>query len=222
MYHLIQRLILCFALASLVGCATGPVSLPVENLAASARTPVEDLRPKNEGTREYFSLLVTNEKYGYFRLAQDLTDPTGPRLFSHRLQEKYGAGPVPSTKLRHFAVYLNNRTELKSAALGIALGGVIGAAVASGTVKREGETVHTLVDAASYATLSGENEYKRAFYTDAELKAGTSAFVIFIESESQGRRRFTRTVSPTGPTQADQKNPLHRALEAAIHFHLNP
>lgn len=218
-----MRLLLAFlASLSLVGCATGPVSLPVENLAASARTPVEDLRPKNEGTREIFSLLITSDRYGYFRLAQDLTDPTGPRLFSHRLQEKYGAGPVPPTRLHHFAVYSNYRAELKSAALGAALGGAIGAAITSGTVKREGETVHTLVDAASYAALSGENEYQRAFYTEAELKAGTSAFVIFIESESQGRRRFTRTVSPTKPAQADQRNPLHRALEAAIHFHLNP
>lgn len=218
-----MRLLLAFlASLTLLGCATGPVSLPVENLATSAQTPVEDLRPKNEDTREIFSLVITNDRYGYFRMAQDLTDPTGPRLFAHRLQQKYGAGPVPPTKLRHFAVYLNNRAELKTAALGIALGGVIGGAVASGTLKREGETVHTLIDAASYAALSGENEYKRAFYTDAELKAGTSAFVIFIESESQGRRRFTRTVSPTRPAQAVQGNPLHQALEAAIRFHLNP
>lgn len=218
MRHLFALLV---ALA-LVGCATGPVPLPVDNLGASAQTPVEDARPKNEGTREIFSLLITSDQYGYARLAQDLTEPTGPRLFAHRLQEKYGSGPAPSTKLLHFAVYLNNRAELKSVALGAAFGGVIGAALTSGMVTREGEIAHTVVNAESFAALSGENEYKRAFYTDSELKAGTSAFVVFIESESQGQRRFTRTVSPIKPVQAGQKIPLHQALEAAIHFHLNP
>jgi hypothetical protein len=124
--------------------------------------------------------------------------------------------------LLHFVVYVNNRAELKSFALGTALGGVIGAAVTSGMVTREGEVVHTTVNADGFASLSGENEYKRALYTESELKAGTSAFVIFIESESQGQRRFTRTVSPIKPVQAGQKIPLHQALEAAIHFHLNP
>lgn len=218
MRHLFALLV---ALA-LVGCATGPVSLPVDNLGTSAQTQVDDLRPKNEGTREIFSLLITSDQYGYSRLAQDITEPSGPRLLTHRLYEKYGSGPVPSTKLLHFAVYLNNRAELKSFALGTALGGVIGAAVTSGMVTREGEVAHTMVNAESFAALSGENEYKRALYTESELKPGTSAFVVFIESESQGQRRFTRTASPIKPVQAGQKIPLHQALEAAIHFHLNP
>ncbi len=217
-----RHLLALLAFLVLVGCATGPVSLPVDNLATSAQTQVEDLRPKGEGTREMFSLLITSDQYGYARLAQDLTDPTGPRLFTHRLQEKYGTGPVPPTKLLHFAVYLNNRAELKSVALGSALGGVIGAAITSGTDTREGEVVHTLVNPESFAALSGDAEYKRAFYTDTKLKAGTSAFVIFIESESQGQRRFTRTVYPIKPTQAGQKIPLHQALDAAIDFHVNP
>lgn len=206
---------------ALAGCATGPVSLPVENLNASSQTPVEDLRPKSEKTREIFSLLVTSDQYGYSRLAEDLTSPTGPRLFAHRLQEKYGNGAAPPTKLLHFVVYLNKRAELKRAAIGGALGGIVGAAIASGTVTREGELVHSLVDAENFNALSGDAEYKRALYTDSELKAGTSTLVVFIESESQGKRRFTRTLSPIKPTQTGQKSPLHDAMEAAIQFHLN-
>lgn len=217
-----RRLIAFITSIALVGCATGPVPLPVENLATSAQTKVEDLRPKNESTREIFSLLITSDLYGHQRLAEDLTDPTGPRLFAHRLQEKYGTGSVPLTKLHHFVVYINRRAEHKSMALGTALGGVVGAVLAGSTVKREGVVSHTLVDAESFAKLSGVNEYKRASYTDADPVASTSAFVIFIESESQGQRRFTRTVSPIKPSQAGQKTPLHQALESAIHFNLNP
>jgi hypothetical protein len=217
-----RALIAFLASLALAGCATGPVTLPVDNLAASAKAPVEDVRPKEEGTREIFSLLITAERYGYARVAQDVTDPTGPRLFAHRLQEKHATGPVPPTKLRHFVVYLNNRSELRTGALGAAFGGAIGAAIASSTVKRDGEISHTLVDAASFEAMSGENEYKRAFYTDAELVPGTSAFVVFIESESGGARHFTRTVSPIKAAQAGQKVPLHQAFEAAIQYHLNP
>ncbi len=217
-----RRLFTLLAVFALAGCASGPAQLPVDNLSASVQTPVEDLRPANEGVRENFSLLITSDRYGYPRLAQDLTQPTGPRLFIHRLQEKYGTAPVPPTKLHHFVVYLNIRAELKSGALGAAFGGALGAVLASSSVTREGEIVHTLVDPADFAAMSGENEYKRAIYTDAELKAGTTAYVIFIETETQGQRRFTRTVSPAKPKQAGDKAPLHAGLEAAIQFHLKP
>lgn len=207
---------------ALVGCASGPVKLPVENLAASDQVRVEDLRPKTEATSEIFSLLITSDQYGYIRLKEDSVDPTGPRLFAHELQRKYGAGQVPAVKLHHFVVYMNQRAALKSMALGAALGGIIGAAIADGTVKREGDIAHTLVSAESFAALSGPNEYKRALYTDAELKTGTSAFIVFIESETNGQRRFTRTVTPIKTVKEGQKLPVHQALESAIHFHLNP
>ena len=202
----------------LAGCATGPVALPVENLAVSAKAPVEDLRPATEGTREIFSLLITSDAYGYHRLAQDITNPTGARLFSHRLQEKFVSTAVPQTKLHHFAVYMNRRSELRNVALGAAFGGIIGAAIMGENVIREGDVVHTLVDANAF--MSGENEYQRALYTESELKPGTSAFVIYIETESDGQRRFTRTVSPIKPMQPGDKIPLHQAMEAAIQFHL--
>lgn len=217
-----MRFVFCLIAAlALTGCAVGPVPLPVENLATSARVPVEDVRPKEEAVREIFSLLITAERYGYQRLAQDLTDPTGPRLFAHRLQEKYGTATVPPTKLHHFVVYLNNRSELRRMALGAGLGGIIGAAIAGGTIVREGDTSHTLVDPAAYAAMSGENEFRRAFYTDAELQPGTSALIVYIESEAEGRRRFTRTVSPIKTQQPGQRTPLHQALESAIQFHLD-
>ncbi|MTW13211.1 hypothetical protein GM658_21630 [Pseudoduganella eburnea] len=204
----------------LAGCATTTTRLPVENLAVSAKAPVEDLRPAAEGTREIFSLMITSDQYGYARLAQEITDPTGARLFSHRLQEKFASTSVPQTKLYHFAVYLNNRSELRKVALGAGFGGLIGAAIMSNNVVREGDVVHTMVNEEAFNALSGDKEYQRAFYTELELKQGTSAFVIYIESEADGQRRFTRTVSPIKPAQPGEKIPLHQAMEAAIQFHL--
>lgn len=218
---MIQRIFALFASIALVGCASGPVKLPIDNLAASEKTPVEDLRPNSEGMRDIFSLMITSDRYGYARLAQDITDPSGPRLFSHRLQEKYGTEAVPPTKLHHFVVYLNNRSELRTGAMGAAFGGAIGAAIASGTVKREGDAIHTPVDVARFSAESGDDEYKRAIYVEPQIPSGTSVFVVYIESESQQKRKFTRTVWPIKPSQPGEKTPVHQAMDAAIKFNLN-
>jgi hypothetical protein len=102
---------------------------------------------------------------------------------------------------------MNNRSELKRGALGAAFGGAIGAMIASSTVKREGDAIHTVVDSARFAAESGEDEYKRAIYAEPQIPAGTSVFVVYIESESQQKRRFTRTVWPIKPAQAGEKLP---------------
>ena len=217
---MVHRLFTLIASIALVGCASGPVKLPVANLTASEKTPVEDLRPATEGTKDIFSLMITSDRYGYIRLAQDVTDPSGPRLFSHFLQEKYGDTAVPPTKLYHFAVYVNRRSELKRVSVGAVFGGV-GAAIAGSTVKHEGDAIHSLVDPAAFAAESGEAEYKRAMYAEPQIPEGTSVFVVYIESESQQKRRFTRTIWPIKPSQAGEKIPLHQAMEAAIQFNLN-
>jgi hypothetical protein len=58
---------LLFALlltAALTGCAT-TAALKIDNLEASAKTPVTDLRPESErGKYEIFSLLITSDRYG--------------------------------------------------------------------------------------------------------------------------------------------------------------
>ena len=203
----------------LVGCAITPTPLPVDNLAASDQTQVENQCPAEEGTSEIFSLWVSSARYGYARAALDITNPTAPRLFAHYLQEKYGTNPVPPTQLRHFAVYANNRAEAQASALGAAIGGGIGALIATSGISRSGDTVSTLVNSSDFDALSGDDEYKRAFYT--ELPKGTSAYVVYIESESGGKNRFTRTVTPIKTVQIGEKIPLHQALDAAIKFHLN-
>ena len=216
---MIYRLFTFVAFIALVGCASGPVKLPVANLAASEKTHVEDLRPATEGTRDTFSLLITSDRYGYTRLAQDITDPSGPRLFSHLLQEKYDTVAVPPTKLHHFIVYANNRSVMKRGALG-AVFGPIGALVAVDTVAQEGGAINAVVDPARFAAESGEDEYKRAIYADPQIPEDTSTFVIYIESESQQKRHFTRTIWPIKPSKEGEKIPLYQAMEAAIQFNL--
>jgi len=208
------------AAAALAGCASGPMHLPVDNLAESSHLHVADLRPPEERTRKMFSGNVFSERYGYNRLAEDVTEPTGPRLFAHRLHEKARSGAAAPTTLRHFVVYSNLRTELRRSAFTTPLSGEPAAMTGHIAYTGEGEAVHSLVDAAAFEALSGDQEYKRALYTDSDVSANISAYVVFIESETEGQRRFTRTIAPVRLSEPDQMLPLHRALEAAIQFHL--
>ena len=214
------RLLALITSIALVGCAVTPAKLEVDNLAASEKTPVQDLRPPTEGTGDIFSFLITSDRYGYARSPLHLTNPSGPRLFTHRLQEKYGTGAVPPTKLHHFAVYVNNRAELKAVALGATFG-AIGAVLANNMPKREGKVMHEVVDPARFAAESGEDEYKRAIYADPQNTASTSMFIVYIESELQQKRRFTRTVWPATAPKAGEKSPLQQAMDAAIEFNLS-
>jgi hypothetical protein len=200
------------------GCVT-TTKLSVGNLATSASTPVIDKRPTSESTREAFSFIITSEQYGYFRLAQDLTEPTGARLFTHRLQEKFGVSTVPPTALLHFVVYANSRTELKRTAAIIAMGENIGGAFAGVKENRQGSAINSLVNETTFTALSGDAEFKRAIYDSSKTAPTNSAFIIYIQTESQGVRRFTRTVWPIKESKS-KESPLPSALEAAIAFHL--
>ncbi len=196
-----------------MGRAPSPIKLAVDNLTASEKTQVEDLRPSTEGTRQFFGTNSRDDRFGYARIEQDATDPSGPRLFAHHLQEGYGSEPVPITKLHHFVVYLNNRSKAN---------GLHRRADFSGSTAEHdvAKVHHTVVDPEIFAICSGEDEYKRAFYDEPGIPAGTPAFVVYVESESQQKRRFTRTVWPIKPPQISEKIPLHQALDAAIRFNL--
>jgi hypothetical protein len=200
------------------GCVT-TTKLSVGNLATSASTPVIDMRPASESTRENFSLIITSERYGYFRLAQDLTEPTGARLFTHRLQMKFGNSTVPPTSLLHFVVYGNSRTELKRFAAITAMGENIGGAFSNAKENRQGNAMNSLVDEATFNARSGDAEFKRAIYDSSKTAPTNSALIIYIQTESQGVRHFTRTVWPIKKSKSEE-SPLPGALEAAIAFHL--
>lgn len=214
----IRRLFYFLLFFCLVGCSG--FQIPVNNLELSAKTPVIDMRPPEEGTQEIFSLLIMSEDYGYIRITERATNPTGARLFAHRLQEKYGSKPVPVTKLHHFVIYMNARNEMVTSSLSAGIGAAAGYIPIGPTPRvTDSEAFNTMVDPAEFSMNSGQNEYKRAIYSPSEWPAGTSTYLVFIETETEGVHRFTKTVAPR--FKKDNSNGLHEALEAAIKFHID-
>lgn len=214
-----KLLVLLFPLV-LAACATAPAPrIDVPELARSQDVTVHDARPAIERTRAIFSLLITSERYGTFRMAEVKTEPTPLRLFQHRAFERLGdKGPLDIT-VNHLVVYMNQQGRLRTDALAStlgALGGLIGEAVVSG---REVSGSSTLVDAAAFEAMKGDDEFKRALFTKAENPENAPVLIVYVDATINGKRVTTKTVSPA--KQPEGKVPYVVALESASTFFLS-
>lgn len=203
----------------LSGCAAQVANVNVPGIERSVPVRISDLRPEKEKQSEIFSLLVTSDAYGTYRVPDTAVAPPATRLFQHRAFEKLGDGAAPlDIKIHHFVVYRNLQSELRRGALGAAFGGAIGAVVA-GQIKAEPSGVVTSsVDAKAFNALAA-TEFKRALYTEQENPGRGSVHIVYIETEIQGRRAFTRTIVPIKSGDAE-KSPLVSALDTSMAFHL--
>ena len=213
-----MKKLLLAALVLLSGCATQVVSLNVPEIERSAQVRVQDLRPPIEKQGEIFSLLITNDAYAIYRIAEDTTTPAAIRLLQHRAHETLGARSVPlEIKVHHLVVYRNMQAEFRRSAIGAGVGGIIGALIAGETVKDPSGIVSSLADEKAFSAL-GETEFKRALYNEQENPGRGSVHIAYLESEINGKRVFTRTLAPMKAKEGE--NPLTNVLEASIKFHL--
>ena len=191
----------------------------VTGIERSDAVQVKDLRPEVEKQSELVSMLATSDAYATYRIADSAIAPPAIRLLQHRAFEKFGtsAGPL-DVKVQHLVVYRNLQAELRRGALGAALGGVIGAVVAGQVTTDPSGIVTSLVDTKVFESLAA-TEYKRALYTEQENPGRGSVHIVYIETEINGKRVFTRTITPM--KTKDAVNPLTSALEASIKFHLS-
>lgn len=194
------------------------MTVNVPGIERSSRAQITDMRPEKEKQGEIFSLLVTSDAYATYRVPDSAVVPPATRLFQHRAFEKLGADSSPlEIKVHHLVVYRNLQAELRRGALGAAFGGAIGAVVA-GQIKAEPSGIVTsLVDARAFEALN-LTEFKRALYTEQENPSRGSVHIVYIETEIQGKRAFTRTIVPL-KSNSDE-SPLVSALHAAATFHL--
>jgi len=203
-------------LAVLSGCATQVVPLNVSGIEKSEQARVEDLRPVLEKQAENFSLLITSDAYALARVAEGITSPSPIRLFQHRAYETLPA--ASNIKVLHLVVYRNSQSELRRGAIGAGLGGIIGAVAAGQSVSHIGGPVATLADRGAFDSVATA-EYKRAVYTDEENPGRGSVLVIYVETEVDAKRVFTRTLAPLRAPAGE--SPFLNALEASFRYHLD-
>lgn len=213
-----RKLLLALLAVVVTGCATQVTTLNVPNIERSNSVQVTDLRPQSEKQGEIFSLSISNDAYAIYRVADGALTPNSIRLLQHRAFEKFsnGAGPF-DVKVHHLVIYRNLQAELRRGAIFAGLGGVIGAALASQVTTDQAGMSTSLVDGKTFESLAAEAEYKRALYTEQENPGRGSVHVIYIETEIQGKKVFTRTIVPIKTD--DRGESLVVALEESIRLH---
>lgn len=180
------------------GCATQPAVPPptYPGLEQSSTVVIKDLRPKTEAEKKIFSLLVTSSAYGIYRVADSATDPTGPRLLTHRAYESFPALAMqPAINVRHFVTYANMQSHLRKASLGAAFGGPIGAHLMTRSAPPVGQVLSTQIDA-TLIDQTAEDEHVRAYYSEEENPEKSPVNVIYIDAEILGQRVASRCLVP--------------------------
>jgi len=212
-----KKILVTFAIF-LSGCAAQVTQLNVADIEKSSAIPVKDERPETEKQKEIFSLLISSDAYGIYRIADEVLAPPAIRLFQHRAYEKFAASTSPlDIKVNHFVIYQNVQSELRRSAIGAGIGGAIGALAAGSATTDPAGVSSSLADIKSFDALE-KDEFKRALYSENENPGKGSVAVIYIDTEINGRRVFTRSIAPLKAQNSE--NPFISGLEASIKYHL--
>ena len=204
-------------LLSLSGCALPVTKVNVSDLSRSESTRVVDLRPDNEKQLEIFSNLITSKAYGTFRISDSSIQPSPARLLQHRAFEKFGSSFAGDIKIYHLAAYSNLQASFRRSAVNAAIGGAVGAALAGAAPKNMASNQSKIIDKAEFAFKPNE-EYRHALPSMGENPGGGGVHIIYIETEVNGKRVFSRTIGPFAATEG--VNPPAAFLETAVMFHL--
>jgi hypothetical protein len=200
-------------------CTPTITKVDVPDMAKSNALSVHDERPDSEKERKLFSLLISSKQYGIIREGDARLSPSPIRLFQHQVFEKFAAsGHLPTVDVRHFVVYSNVKSQLRAQATFGAIGGVAGALAANAATTHVAMANTKIVDENMFDSASGDNEYKRALFTAAENPEKAAVLIVYIDTDIDGTKVFTRTVSSI--KQQGNENPLVTAVQLAIADHL--
>ncbi|QRY77235.1 hypothetical protein JVX91_16630 [Pseudomonas sp. PDNC002] len=217
--HALKSLFL-LGVVSLAGCASQPAVPPPEypGLEVSDKIAIHDLRPKTESEKEIFSLLLTSDAYGIYRVPDAATKPTGMRLLAHRAYEAFPElGSQPTIEVEHFVTYANMQSRLRTSAVLAGLTGPIGVALMSKDLPAS-DVRTTQVDSALFEQTAGDEEYTRAYFTAEENPAKAPVNLIYIDTQMLGKRVASRCLVP--PVAGKPNLYLVEALDMCIANHL--
>lgn len=202
------------AVLLLSACVAPPARLQVAP-TAPAHVQIIDERDASEKQGKTFSRLVVSGAYGMSRVAEGATIPPAIRLLQQRASEILPERPL-AIKVHHLVTYINAQTMMRSASLavGMASVGVFGGGAVDDPLEK---TISSLADREAFDAARTE-EHRRAVYTEQENPLHSPVYFVYIDTEIDGRRVFTRTLAPLGNPR--KKLLTEEAFEAAVKFHL--
>ncbi|PTU73492.1 hypothetical protein [Pseudomonas mangrovi] len=218
--HLIKSLLVVTAVA-LSGCTTAPTLPPptFPGIEQSNKIAIEDLRPASESEKKIFSLMVSSDAYAIYRVADNATDPTGPRLLAHRAYEAFPQlAEQPSIKVLHFVTYANMQSHLRRSVTQGLLIGPVGMALVGSPSYPSSEVLTSAINSEQLERTAGDQEHTRAYFTEQENPSKSPVNVIYIDAEILGKRVASRCLVP--PVTGKPNLFLVEAFDMCIANHL--
>ena len=213
-----KRYLLVLWMLACAGCAPAVTKVNVTDIAKSDSLPLHDVRPASEKDSKIFSLLITSKEYGVIRTGDAKLSPGPVRLLQNEAFEKFAsADRPPQVTVYHFVIYQNMRSQLRAGAIGAGVGGILGALVGNAVATHDSSSQTSIIDEMSFNSVS--DEYLRGQYSATENPDKASVYVIYLDTEIDGKKVFTRTVASMKP-HSDQ-NSLVDAVQLAIKNHLS-
>jgi hypothetical protein len=214
---LMKRLIVGLLALACAGCVP-PAKVDMPDAAKSASLPVSDMRPASEKDKKIFSLLLTSKEYGVIRTGDTGLSPSPVTVLQYDAFHKLG-GADHKVTVYHFVIYINAKAHLRAQAVFAGIGGIIGGMISNSVYNHSTSPETQLVNQSTFDNVSGDNEYERAYYTRDEDPSNSPVYIIYLDTDIDGKRLFTRTVTPM--RQQGKENSLAAGVELAITNHLN-
>ncbi|WP_445145670.1 hypothetical protein [Dyella sp. Tek66A03] len=213
-----KRHLLVLMMLACTGCAPAVTKVNVTDMAKSDALPLHDVRPASEKEDKIFSLLITSKEYGVLRAGDAKLSPAPVRLLQHEAFQKFAsADHAPQVTVHHLVIYENMRSQLRSGAIGAGVGGVIGGLIGNAVANHDSSSQTHIIDEMSFNSVS--EEYLRGQYDASENPDKGSVFIIYVDTDIDGKKVFTRTIASMKP-HGDQ-NAFADAVQLAIKNHLS-
>ena len=213
-----RMLVVVLALAC-AACAPVVTKVNLPDIGKSDAVAVTDMRPASEKEKKIFSLMITSKQYGIWRVGDARLSPAPVRLLQYQVAKQTNAGNA-SSKLTvyHFVVYENMKSQLRHGAIGAGIGGAAGALIGNAMASHDETAQTSLVDENAFDRMSAD-EYMRGLYTQAEDPNKASVYIVYLETDINGKRVFTRTIAPAVPQ--GNRDALVDAVQLAIRNQLS-
>lgn len=210
-----KKLLVALLTLTCAACAPAVTKVNIPDIGKSDSVQVSDLRPATEREHKIFSLMITSKQYGIWRVGDTQLSPSPVRLLQYEIAKEPNTGNTsPKVVVRHFVVYANMQSQLRHGAVGAGLGGALGAMIGNAMANHGEDAQTSIVDEQAFDAM-GADEYKRGLYTQAEDPKKASVFIVYLDTEIDGVRVFTRTIASATPKEGSQP-PLVDAVQLAI------
>ncbi len=122
--------------------------------------------------------------------------------------------------VHHLAIYRNMEAVGKGMALQSAASVTGSVVVDTSTPKPNPGAAYSTLESGSIEAMSGKAEWRLAEFSQAENPNRLVCYIVFIDSEYQGRRVVTRTLMSITNLN-DFNTVIPRAVESAVSYHLS-